>query len=367
MPKNRRRATINDVAVLSGVSTATVSRVLNNPSLVNPDTRRKVLSAVAELKYRPDAAARTLASKKTNTIGLIFTEISGDFFSQLLRGIEKIAQAHDYNLMVYSTGLNPSFDFLSPPPLGDHNTDGLIVFVNCLPDHEIIRLYDENFPLVLLHQSPPKGIHIPFITVENVEGARKIIDHLIEEHGYRRIAYLAGNEDQEDSAQREVGYRESLMAHGIEFDPTLIAVGGFEREKARQAVETWLAQKLSIDAIFAGDDEAAFGVFTALDQAGLAVPEDIAVVGFDDLAFSPYLRSPLTTIHSPIEEVGHRSVELLLQLIEGKDVEEKTILPTYLVIRQSCGCEWPVEKRDLVVSNPIKTKEAVSSEDQNYD
>jgi DNA-binding LacI/PurR family transcriptional regulator len=163
-------------------------------------------------------------------------------------------------------------------------------------------------------------------------------DHLIEAHAYRRIAFLAGPEGNEDAHWRELGYRESVAAHGLPLHPGLIRLGGFDEQVAFQTVADWVAEGPSFDAIFAADDESAYGAIRALQQAGLRVPEDVPVVGFDDSPASRLFSPPLTTVRAPIEQAGRRSAVLLGQLIRSGDVELKVLLPTELVVRRSCGC-----------------------------
>lgn len=338
LPRDRSRATIDDVAQKAGVSTATVSRVINNTGPVAQKTRMLVLSAIEALNYRPKSAAQVLASKKTNTIGLLLQAISGEFFSPMLRGIESAASENGYNLLIYSTQESHPTDPVFPVPLGEHNSDGILVYVNSLNHNELTRFYQIGFPVVLIHQTPPVGIQIPCVTVENKSGARRIVDHLIDVHHYYRIAFMSGNVDQEDTHWRELGYRESLASHGIKFDPELIASGDFDRQAARIATNNWLKAGVNFDAIFAADDEMAIGILNALDQAGIKVPEDIAVVGFDDIYLSRYLTPPLTTVRAPTEQVGREAIQLLIKQIGGQRSESVILLPTELVIRQSCGC-----------------------------
>ena len=165
-----------------------------------------------------------------------------------------------------------------------------------------------------------------------------MVDHLIEVHGRRRIAFLCGPAGNEDSYWRERGYRESLAAHGIPFDPALVASGEFQEGPAKAAVERWLAEDLHFDAIFAADDDSAGGALLALTQAGKRVPEGVALAGFDDTLVSRYLTPPLTTVHAPTERVGQEAVRQLVRLITTGEAEPGILLPTSLVIRQSCGC-----------------------------
>lgn len=310
---------------------------MNETAPVADETEVKVRQAVEMLGYTPQIAARTLAGRKTATVGLLIPEIGGAFFAPMLRGIEMGLHGSGFDLLIYATTQEPGKGGRGPGPLGEHNTDGLLVFTAQMGDAEIIRLHQRGFPLVLLHRSPPRGLDIPCVTFENKGGTRRIIEHLIEVHGYRRIGFLAaaGNED---STWRELGYREALEAHGIAFDPALVAEGGFDDILAQSAVRQWLVDGVEVDAIFAGDDEAGSGAIIALNRAGKRVPEDVAVVGFDDVPFSAHLLPPLTTVRAPIETAGRVAAEQLVCLIQTGEAKSFTLLPTELIVRQSCGC-----------------------------
>jgi LacI family transcriptional regulator len=335
MPNSR--LTIADVAQRAGVSIATVSRVLNGTAPVDTETAERVRAAVAALNYVPHAAARTLASHRTDTIGLLLPEISGAFFQPLLRGVEAGVSEAGYDLLIHATQARPE----NGPrrPLGEHNTDGLLVFTESLDEKELARLHGIGFPVVLLHQAPPNSLNIPVVTIENQSGAQKIVEHLIEIHHCRRIVFLQGPAGHEDSTWREKGYCMALDAHGIPFDPSLITRGNFDRNEARASMERLLAEGVFFDAVFTGDDESAIGVLMALRQAGRRVPEEIAIVGFDDSLFANTLLPPLTTVLAPTEQVGKYAVRQLVRVIQGEEVESRLVLSTDLTIRQSCGCK----------------------------
>lgn len=338
--RNRNRVTIAEVAQRAGVSTATVSRVINQKATVSSKNVAKVKSAIAELGFRPHAAAQVLANQCTNTIGLIFSDISSEFFVPMLRGIQSGARLDGYRLLISIHGALAD-EAQTPLPLGEHNTDGVLVFVNSVPDSELQRFEQMGFPVILIHRTTPEQVNMPSVTVENKKGARMLVDHLIQVHNCQRIAFLTGQEGHEDSHWREMGYRESLTAHHIPFDPQLVAAGGFNRHQARAAVQKWLQDGTELDAVFAGDDEAAIGVLDAFADAGVRVPQDVAVVGFDDIYLAQNLNPPLTTVRAPTEEVGSLAAKQLVRLIQGETVEPLLLLPTELVIRQSCGCRNP--------------------------
>jgi LacI family transcriptional regulator len=286
------RATISDVAERAGVSIATVSRVINDSDRVTQKTLTRVREAISALNYSPHGAARRLASGRSGTLGLLFPEITGNFMIPLLRGIETAAHEHDRDLVIHSTNRPPSESSMRSRPVGEHNTDGLLIFPASVDDAELTRLHRLHFPVVLLHQTPPPGLMIPYVTFENKTGSRKLIDHLIEAHDRHRIAFLKGPEEHEDSLWRERGYRQSIDVHHISYDPALGATGGFNASIASAAVERWLAEGVQFDAIFTGDDDSAFGVLQTLHEHGILVPEQVAVVGFDDVPFSQFTDPP---------------------------------------------------------------------------
>ncbi len=339
MQSRKQHPTISDVAQRAGVSIATVSRVINATTAVAPETAQRVQEAIRELAFVPRAAARVLASRRTQTLGLLLPQIGGAFFSPLLRGIEAEAQAAGYDLLIHATSHIPhAVGPVAHRPLGEHNTDGLIVFTQSIDEKELNRLHFRNFPVVLLYQSAPPTMNIPSVTVENKEGARMIVEHLIQVHGRRRIVFLRGPDGNEDSAWRERGYREALDAHGIRFDPVLVATGGFNEEEAQIAMWEMLAAGVEFDAVFGGDDDSAAGVISVLKQAGKSIPQEVSVVGFDDVMVARYLNPPLTTVRAPIEEVGREGVRQLVRLIRGQQAETLVLMRTELVIRESCGC-----------------------------
>jgi LacI family transcriptional regulator len=340
MPFSRTRSqpTIEDVARHAGVSIATVSRVLNKTAPVQEKTASRVLSAVEVLNYRPKAAARILARQRTDTIGLLLPVISGEFFAEMLQGIERGVVEGGYDLLIHSTfvGVKPNSPYKHV--LGEHNTDGLIVFSDSLDNEELHRLHDIGFPVVLLHRSSPVGLNIPCVTVENKDGARAMVEHLIIKHGKRRIVFLRGPEGHEDSSWRELGYRQALERHGIPFDPDLIELGNFNSLDAQEAIQRLLDRGISFDAVFAGDDDSASGALTQLKLAGLRVPQDVSLAGFDNSSLAYYLTPPLTTINAHIQQTGYTAAQQLVRLIESGQADPITLLPTELVIRSSCGC-----------------------------
>jgi DNA-binding LacI/PurR family transcriptional regulator len=337
MKKSTKPPGIDDVARQAGVSISTVSRVINGSAPVSPEIAARVEAAMRQLNYVPRVAARNLATRRTNTIGVLLSEVLGDFFRPLLMGIEAVARENGYEILISLTGVtHPQDDRVRP--FGLHNTDGLLIFSGSLTPEGIAQAHATGLPLVLIHQSPPAGLDIPCVTVENKAASRKIVEHLIVAHGRRRIVLLRGPADNEDAHWREMGYREALATHGLAVDEQLIGAGDFERHIAQGTIERLLADGIRFDAIFAGDDEAAVGALATLEARGVRVPDEVAVVGFDDQRLAAILHPPLTTVRAPTEQVGQAAARQLISLIRTGSADPLTLLPTELIFRRSCGC-----------------------------
>ncbi len=338
MTQRRSSVTIRDVAKQAGVSVATVSRYINRNAPVSEEVSDRLEQVMSALSYAPHAAARQLATRKTHAVGLVLNNLRNDFFVPFLNGVEGVVRKNGYNLII-ATYLAESRSRM-PPPIGPHNTDGLLVFSDGLADEDLSKYYASRFPMVLTHSTPPPSLPIPSVTVENVEITRRLIEHLITAHGRRRILFLRGPERQEDSHLREAGYRAALGAHGIPYDSQLILYGGFQRDIAYQALSDFLSNRnrVAFDAVFTGSDDAAIGVFRALQEQGIRIPEDASVAGFDDLGFASFLDPPLSTVRAPTETVARIATERLFELLDNVPSEGNLVLPTEIVLRQSCGC-----------------------------
>jgi DNA-binding LacI/PurR family transcriptional regulator len=338
MTRRSSSVTIRDVAKQAGVSIATVSRYINQTATVSPEIATRLDEVLETLKYVPHSTARNLATQKTNSIGLLLTHnIYGDYFSPLLRGIEEVVTEAGFNLLISSNSTTLSNEH--SPALGPNNTDGILGFADSLTEEGLTHFYHSNFPIVLIHRSSPPQLSIPTVTVENKAASKEIVDHLIDVHHRRRIVFLRGPELHEDSHWREMGYRSSLEAHNIPYDPELVLPGEFEREVAQTTMIELILAGVEFDAVFGGNDDAAIGVLAALREMGKRVPEDVSVVGFDDIRSSPYLTPSLTTVRAPTEEVGRVAAQQLIKLIRGGQADPLTLLPTEMVFRKSCGCQ----------------------------
>jgi LacI family transcriptional regulator len=338
MRKRSSSVTIRDVAKKAGVSVATVSRFINRNAPVSEEVSKRLEQVMNEMRFVPHAAARHLASRRTRVIGLLLTNMHNDFFAPLLNGIEQVVRQNGYNLLVATSHSDSRSEFHLP--LGPHNTDGMLVFADSLSEENLRELHMNGFPMVLVHRTPPADTSIPSVTVENKTATLKLVDHLISTHAKKHILFMRGPDHQEDSYWRETGYRSALEAKGIPVDERLILKGDFEREVAYDSLSHFLenGNMVDFDAVFAGDDDAAIGVIDALTEHGFRVPEDVAVVGFDDLRLSAFLTPPLTTVRAPTESVGRIAAERLFKLMEKVSSDGVVLLPTEIIIRRSCGC-----------------------------
>jgi len=345
----RRKVTSHDVAQRAGVSRTTVSFVLNNvPGVrISEETRRRVLEAARELGYFPHAAARSLVSQKSYTIGLVLCQspdrvFHDAFLPEVLRGVGDVMRPAGYRVLVESVE-----DVTRPNAymalVLEQRIDGLILSGPRSDDAELFRLREESFPVILLGQLPGSGF--PSVDVDNVDGACKAVEHLIH-LGHRRIGIITNAPPQyTGSAHRLEGYCLALQKHSIPYDESLVKFGDFTEEGGYRRMEELLELPSPPTAIFVASDLVAFGAMAAIRDRGLSVPHDIAVVGFDDVRLARYITPPLTTVRLPAYELGSTAAQLLLNWMEHDEVPPlQILLPTELVIRYSCGARAPREK-----------------------
>lgn len=327
--------TVYTVAEKAGVSIATVSRVINDSTKVHPRTRDRVLKVIEELDYHPNLTAQGLALNITEIIALIFPDISGPFYSEVIRGVEKEASQHNYSLLIYGThGKESNARFLRRLP---GRVDGMILMTRSVDDQYIFELSRKHIPFVLLDRET-STVKADCILSNNMEAAEQATEHLIQ-HGHQRIAFISGPVGSPDSNARLTGYRQILQKHGLPDLPSLLEIGDFLQPGGYQAMNHLLDQTVIPDAVFAANDEMAIGAIEAIRSRGLSVPEDVAVIGFDDIQMASYIQPALTTIRQPMRQFGTLAVQQLLRRIQDPSSAVETILlPTELIIRQSCGC-----------------------------
>lgn len=331
-------ATIKDVAFAANVSVATVSRVLNDSGPVSDSTRRRIREVAARLRYAPHGAARSLITHKTDTLGVLLPDLYGEFFSELIRGMDEAATEHRFHLLVSSSHADKGEVEASMRAMRGR-VDGLIVMSPDL-DAASFQNIPDSLPLVLLC-SRSNGTDLDSLTIQNCGGAREMVRHLVK-LGHSRIAIVKGAVGNFDAKERLRGYRAALRDAGIASDRALEANGGFTEAGGYAAAAELLAMKPRPTAIFAANDSMAIGVLSALKDAGLRVPNDIVVAGFDDIPLARYMDPPLSSVRVPIAQLGRRAVEMLMVgVTEGnKHTRRRERVPIKLVIRQSCGASF---------------------------
>jgi LacI family transcriptional regulator len=327
--------TIKDVAREAGVSVATVSRVWNEAAFVSPETRQRVAEIASRLGYSPHGAARSLITRTTKAVGVLLPDLYGEFFSEIIRGIDHTVQAAGYHILVSSS--HDSKDEIDAALRSMRGrVDGLIIMS---PDPEAQRTLNSlqgSFPVVLLNGGAEENA-FDTITIENHEGARAMVRHLLA-LGHTRIAMIGGPERNYDAAERRRGYESALQESGIVLDSSLVVQGDFSDLSGHKAVKEILDLEVQPTAIFAANDSMAIGALSALHERGLRVPKDVAVAGFDDIPLARYMNPQLSTVHVDISQLGERAAALLLSsLQQGTRPRQQIQLSTTLVIRSSCG------------------------------
>jgi LacI family transcriptional regulator len=329
-------ATIKDVAREAGVSVATVSRVFNESAPVKDATRRIVKDVAGRLNYWPNAAARSLITSRTQAIGVLLPDLYGEFYSEVLRGMDCAARAAGLHLLVSSSHAD-SEELIAALRMMRGRIDSMIVMAPDVDAHDAIRLLSRDLPVALIDSgTEPEGCEC--ISIANEAGARALVKHLIA-LGHRRIATITGPTRNADAMLRVKGYRTALRAAGLPHGAELEIRGDFSERSGYEAVPRLLSLKPRPNAVFAANDYMAIGVLGALSDAGVKVPDDIAVVGFDDIAMARYLNPPLTTVHVDASRLGELAVHRLLEAARGgrRGPRRRDVLPTTLVVRSSCG------------------------------
>jgi LacI family transcriptional regulator, galactose operon repressor len=320
--------TIRDVAARAGVSVATVSRVFNRKGPIRETTYQRVLAVAERMRYVPHAAARSLSTRSTSTIGVVLPELHGEFFSEVIRGIDVSARSRGLHLIV--SGSHSDRAAMSAVLQAVRGrVDGLIVMSPDLDASTLLADLPRGVPVVLLNATAEGR---PSITIDNAGGARAVVRHLAS-LGHRRIGFICGPAKNGDAAQRRRGYRAGVRAAGADRDASLEFPGNFTEESGYEAGKMIAALSPRPTAIFAANDAMAIGALSAFNELGVRVPEDIALVGFDDIPIARFLSPPLTTVNVPIAHLGRRGLELLLDSPNGSS---ETLNPV-LIVRQSCG------------------------------
>lgn len=328
-------ATIKDVARRAGVSTMTVSRVINNSGYASQEARERVARAIAELDYLPNALARSLRHRQTKTVALVLADIGNPFFIAVARGAEQVASAHGFSLLFCNTGESRDAEDAHLSVLLQKRVDGVLLVPTGDDDPGVARLGARGVPTVLIDRRVG-GAPADLVRGDSERGAYELVRHLIG-LGHARIALITGPLGLSTAADRAAGYARALREAGLPVSEALICADDFSLEGGRRSTRRLLALDPRPTAIFGGNTLIAFGAFQALRAAGLRVPEDVSLVTFDDLP-EAWLMSPfLTTANQPADEIGRRAAELLFERLGGRGgpAPREVVLPAELVVRRS--------------------------------
>ncbi|MFO7710098.1 MAG: LacI family DNA-binding transcriptional regulator [Desulfobacterales bacterium] len=341
-------STIHDVARIAGVSTATVSRAINSPEIVSPKTRDRVARAMKACRYHYNALARGFVTKQSGTLGLIVPSITNPIFAESIRGVQDFAHSQGYQVLLGNSDYEyPKEDRLCEV-LKERQVEGLIITTTNLKGKVLRELLDDRFPFILLYSTIRRG-PISSVGVDNFLGGYTATKHLIQ-NGHRRIAMLAGGFSFSDkSLHRWRGYKKCLMDHGVNYDPSLVLQTRYALESGREGIKSLLSLDKPPTAVFCSNDFMAIGAMQGAREFGVVLPEELSIVGFDDMAISSYITPGLTTIRQPAYEMGRLGAEILLDQIKKRDGRPiHKILATSIVVRESTAVA-PVRKSK---SNP---------------
>lgn len=331
----RERPTLEKVALLAGVSRATASRVVNGSTSVAPKVREDVMRAVRELGYVPNPAARSLVTQRTDLYALVVPEpatrvFSDDqFFPSIIRGVSQELEAADKQLVLMLATSATSHERIERYALGGH-VDAVMFASTHGADPLPATISRGGIPVVVSGR-PLSPQPVPYVDVDNAAGAATAVKHLVAT-GRTRIATIAGPQDMVAGVERLAGYRAELRGS---HKRSIVAIGDFTLESGSTAMAQLLDDDPKLDAVFVASDLMADGALRTLRRAGRRVPDDVAVVGFDDIELAQYTEPPLTTVRQPINRIGREMVRLLLRLVAGEQVDQQVVLPTELVLRES--------------------------------
>lgn len=334
-------ATIKDVARQAGVGLGTVSRVLNNSGYVSEDARQRVLDAMQTLNYVPSAQARAMMTKRTMTLGVALPDLTNPYFPSLVRGIQDEARRSGYTAILVETDWQPGNERQAVDILRRQSVDGAILVDVTLSELLTSTLVNAQIPVTLIGRGVERQ-DIAQILVNNYKGATEAMQWIFK-RGHRKVGFIAGQENAASARQRLRAYLdcmglEAIQANDIKNHPELpIASADYTFEKGREAAEMLLARYPDLTCIFAVNDLSALGALSYLAAQGISVPEQVAVVGFDDILMASLVHPPLTTMHQPVYDMGVTGARLLIERIEHPESEAKRlVVDPVLIVRQSC-------------------------------
>jgi len=335
--------TLKNIAEALGVSAMTVSRALNDRSNVDEKTKQRVIEKARSMGYTPNHVAKSLVSRKTYTIGVVIPEITHAFFPEVVRGIEEATYNSDYQLFLTNADEKFEREKKAIQALRSKRVDGILISSSqTVHDYSFYEDIIKSGPKIVFFDRCIEHIGASCVSVNDRSSSMKIIEHLIKEHDYSDIAYLSGPQDVSIGHERYQGYLDALKTYDIPVKDKWVVEAGFQEKTGYAAMKKFL-ELPSEDlprAIGCVNDPCAIGAIEAIEEAGLSIPDDIAIVGFTDDIRAPLLKVPLTTVHQPAYEVGKRAAEKLIQTIENdKEPAENIEVLTTLKIRSSCGCD----------------------------
>jgi len=331
-PQPVRVRTVKEIAAIANVSVATVSRALQRPEIVSEETRLRIHEVVKRLGYTPNALARNLRTARTRLIVALVPDISNPFFSEVIRGIEQVAYETGYSVLLGETQSNLVREQAYADMVAARQADGIVTMFHRIPSIP----FEGRLPVVNACEYV-KDSAISSVYIDNVAAATNAVDYLVT-LGHRDIAFIAGPASSPICVDREQGYHLALERAGLTFNPALSAVGDFSIEAGERAIELFLSQGHPFSAVFCSNDEMAIGAMRALISRGLRVPEDVSVVGFDDIRFSRYTSPSLTTVAQPKNALGREAMTMLIELLNDPEVPpRKRVLSAELVVRGSTG------------------------------
>jgi LacI family transcriptional regulator len=326
--------TIRDVAKKANVSVATVSRILNGLTGYSDKTKQKVLSAIEEMGYHPNAVARSLNIRRTQTIGVLFPAVSNEFSSALLHGIEEYAHSCNYSVLVCNTSVDGNRTMRYLQVLREKQVDGLLFVSETLQEEYIKALEPMRVPVVLV-ASETDDPRYPFVKVDDRKAAYDAACYLIGK-GHTELAMISGTRgDPIAGTPRVEGYRQALLAHGLSFREERVAYGDFFYESGAAALETLLKQSKGITAVFAASDEMAVGAMNYASRHGIHVPEELSIIGYDNIRLAGMIHPPLTTVNQPLLELGQTAAGKLITMIETGSTVPSRMIPHHIVERQT--------------------------------
>ena len=345
----RKKATLSDIAATIGVAPMTVSRVVNGTGYVSDETREKVMTAVRKMSYRPNGVARNLKRQRTDTVGLVLGDISNPYSTELANAVREVLSVRGYNLFICISEHSAKEDITAFESLVDHNVDGIIVATrsNAEGDEHLLEIVDGDMPVVVVGRDFHHDL-VDFVSADNLTGGFEATRHLID-LGHRRIGFIGATLNNKGSLKRLQGYLNALEAHDIDIDERLITgrrdtsseVPGYSTERmGYEGMKRLLSLPKRPTAVFARNDFTAVGAMTAIKEAGLSIPKDVAIVGFDDIPLAVHTVPPLTTVRQPMRLQGQLAAEMLVSRIAGKEPRQRTerILNCELIIRESTVC-----------------------------